>query len=386
MRGLAAALAGAFLAAGLAGCSSSVWNPLVVMGIQSVPAHKPTPLGPVSAEVVPRAVWIAQVGKSGGHRFRPDAEGGRIYAASGEGVVTSVEEESGKPFSRAELKKKLSGGTTVGDSKVFVGTLKGEVIALDITGKTAWTASVAGEVIAPVAVARKVAIVRTSDGRIFGLSTDDGRRLWVYQRPSPSLLLRSEAGVLVIGNDVLAGYPNGKLVALDATDGKLTWEVTVSQPRGATDLERIADVAGLPVVDGPRVCAAAFQGKVACFDIQSRNTLWSRDVSTALNLARDARYLYVVDDTGTVHALDKETGASVWTQDKLAYRKLTPPLVLGGRVVIGDGFGFLHVLSPDNGAIIGRLATDNTAILGMIPAAGGLALQTAGGSLALVRL
>jgi outer membrane protein assembly factor BamB len=383
MRLARAALAGAVLATGLSGCTT--WNPLVAMGIQSVPAHAPTPLGPISATVTPKAAWIAQVGKAGTYRFRPDVEGGRVYAASTEGIVLAVEEESGKQVSRAEVRKALSGGITVAEGKAFVGTIKGEVIALDLTGKPVWTASVAGEVIAPVAIARKVVVVRTADGRIFGLSIDDGRRLWVYQRPSPSLLLRSEAGVLALGGDVLAGYPNGKLVALDANDGKLTWEVTVTQPRGATDLERIADVAGLPFVDGDKVCAAAFQGKVACFEIQSRNALWSRDVSTALSLARDARHVYVVDDTGAVHALDKQTGASVWKQDKLQYRKLTAPSVIDGRVVVGDGFGFLHVLAPGDGSIVGRLTTDNSAILSVVPAAGGAVLQTAKGSVALVR-
>jgi hypothetical protein len=141
---------------------------------------------------------------------------------------------------------------------------------------------VAGEVISPAAISRKTVVVRTADGRIFGLAIEDGKRRWVFQRPMPSLLLRSESGVKAIDQNVIAGFANGKMLALDIEDGTLVWEVTVAQPRGATDLERIADVAGLPIVDGANVCAAAFQAKVACFEIQSRNQLWSRDMYTAL--------------------------------------------------------------------------------------------------------
>jgi outer membrane protein assembly factor BamB len=368
----------------LAGCTT--YNPLVALGIQSEPPHQPTPLGPVTGKVLPKAVWVTPVGKSGGYAFRPDIEGGRIYAAAADGAVTILDEESGKVVARADTQKKLSGGVEVGEGRIIVGSLKGEVIALDSAGKQAWVSTVAGEVIAPPSVSRKVVVVRTADGRIFGLSIEDGKRLWVFQRPSPSLLLRSEAGVLAIGGDVLAGYPNGKLLALDIEDGKLTWEVTVSLPRGATELERIADVAGLPVVDGAHVCAASFQGKVACFEIQSRNLLWSRDVSTALTLARDAKHVYVVDDSGAVHALDKASGASVWKQDKLLWRKLTAPVVVDGRVLVGDGYGYLHVLAAEDGAILGRLATDGSAILSIVPAHGGVAVQTAKGSVALVRL
>jgi outer membrane protein assembly factor BamB len=371
------------LCAALAGCST--WNPLVAVGIMSEPAHKPTPLASITATVTPKSVWTTQTGKANGFGFRPDVENGRIYVASSEGPVTVVEEDSGKVHARTDTKKTLSSGVEVGENRIIVGTLKGEVVALDASGKPAWTTSVGGEVIAPVSVSRKVAVVRTADGRIFGLSTEDGRRRWVFQRPMPALLLRSEAGVKAIGGDVLAGYPNGKMIALDIEDGSLTWEVAVAQPRGATELERIADVAGLPVVDGGNVCAAAFQGKVACFEIASRNQLWSRELSTALALAADAQYVYLVDDSGAVHALDKTSGASVWKQDKLAYRKLTPPLLVAGVLVVGDGFGYLHVLSTVDGALIGRMATDGSQVLAIVPASGGAVIQTAKGAVALVR-
>jgi outer membrane protein assembly factor BamB len=375
---LAAALA-------LSGCAS--YNPLVALGIKSEPANKPTPLAPITAKVTPKAAWTAAVGKSGGFVFRPDVEGGRIFTAAGDGNVTILDEDSGRVIAKVDTKKKLSSGVEVGDSKVFVGTMKGEVIALDVTGKTVWTTLLAGEVIAPVSVSRSIVVVRLSDGRIFGLSAMDGKRLWVFQRPAPALLLRSEAGVLAAGGDVVAGYPNGKLIALDIDDGKLTWETTVALPRGATELERIADVAGLPLVDGPTVCASAFQGKTGCFEIQTRNAVWTRDIASAHALAADGKAIYLVDDAGAIHALDKKTGASVWKQDKLLYRRVTAPVALGGYVIVGDGFGFLHVMSPENGELVGRHATDGTPIISMVPlAGGGLLVQTAGGALSSLRL
>jgi outer membrane protein assembly factor BamB len=379
------AAAGVVLAAGLAGCSS--WNPLVVVGIMSEPANKPTPLGPVTATVLPKAAWIQQVGKASGFGFRPEVESARVYAASAEGPLTVLELDSGKVVTRTDTQKKLSSGVEVGENRIIVGTLKGEVLAFDAaTGKQVWATAVQGEVISPASVSRKVVVVRTADGRIFGLSLEDGKRKWVFQRPMPSLLLRSESGVKAIEGNVIAGFANGKMIALDIEDGSLTWEVTVAQPRGATDLERIADVAGLPLVDGNNVCAAAFQAKVACFEIQSRNQLWSRDLSTALALAGDARYVYVVDDKGAVHALDKNTGASVWKQDKLLYRKVTAPILAAGALVVGDGFGYVHVLSTEDGSLIGRLATDGSPILSLVPAGtGAAAVQTAKGAVALVR-
>jgi len=375
-----AALAALVIAAG---CSS--YNPLKWVGIMSDPANPPTPLAPIEAKVTPRAAWTASVGKSAGLNLRPAIAGGRVYAASAEGNISIVAEDDGHLLSRIETKKPIGGGLEVADGRIVAGTLKGEVLAYDTSGKALWTAPVAGEVISPAAISRNIVVVRTADGRIFAFAAADGKRLWVYQRPTPALLLRSPAGVLAVGGDVVAGYPNGKLIALDLEDGKLTWEETVALPKGATELERIADVAGLPVIDGPNVCAAAYQLKVGCFEIATRNVVWSRELSTSRALATDEKNLYLVDETGAIHALDKKTGASVWKNDKLLYRRLTAPAVFDGKVVVGDLEGFLHVLSADNGAIIGRLPTDGSQVVSLVPGLSALFAQTAGGALVAVR-
>ena len=374
----AACVAGALV---LAGCSS--YNPLIALGIKSEPANKPTPLTPINATANPRAVWTTNVGKSQGFDLRPAFSGGRIYAASADGTVSALDEDTGKVAFRFDTKKKLSGGVEVGEALVVVGTLKGDVLAYDPAGKEVWSSNVAGEIIAPPAISNRVVVVRTSDSRIFGLDATTGKRKWVFQRPAPALLLRSDAGVLAMGRDVVAGYPNGKLIALDIEDGKLTWEASVTQPRGATELERIADVAGLPVVDGNTACAGAFQGKVACFEISTRAMAWSRDISTARSLTLDPKNVYLVDDTGAVQAMGRSQGASLWKQDKLKYRRLTAPVMLDGRVIVGDYQGFLHVISPETGDLIGRLATDVTPVNAIVPLAGGLLVQTDGAAVKL---
>jgi outer membrane protein assembly factor BamB len=159
MRPLRAILAAGLLA--LAGCSSWSWNPLVAVGILAEPANKPTPLGPVKSTVALKAAWSVSVGKSGGYAFRPAYEGGRIYAAAADGTITILDEDGGRVVTRIDTKKRLSGGLVATEGILIAGSLKGEVVALDLAGKSRWEAQVAGEVIAPAAVSKKVAVVRT---------------------------------------------------------------------------------------------------------------------------------------------------------------------------------------------------------------------------------
>mgnify|MGYP002357307962 FL=1 len=165
------------------------------------------------------------------------------------------------------------------------------------------------------------------------------------------------------------------------------WEVPVALPRGATELERIADISSLPVVDRQQICAVAYQGRVACFDLANGSMLWSRDVSSSVGMDVDSSHVYVSDDKGSVLAFDRQTGASLWKQDKLANRRLTRPLVVGSQVAVADFQGFVHLLDRNDGAFAGRIATDGSPVVGELRRLGdGLLVQTSkGGVFALTK-
>jgi len=342
---------------------------------------RPMPLTPIEQKVVPRVNWQASVGKAGDYRFFPVVEGDKVVTAANDGTITLLDAASGSVSSRIDAGRKLAAGVGFGEGRVVVASDKGEVLAYDTAGKELWKFPLNAEILAPPAVSGGTVVVRTSDSRVVALDAADGKRRWVYQRASPVLTLRSEAGLIATRSEVVAGYPGGKLIALDIADGKLTWEVTLAQPRGATELERISDVGGVPLIEGGRICAAAYQGKIACYEIANSNLVWSREISSAHSIASDSRYFFASDVDGNVVALDRNSGANIWKQDKLLRRKLTAPIVVNGNVVVGDVEGFLHVISPEDGAMVGRLATDGTPVKTIVHNGNGILVQTAGGSL-----
>jgi len=171
-------------------------------------------------------------------------------------------------------------------------------------------------------------------------------------------------------------------VALALEGGALRWEATVSDPKGATELERVTDVVGDPVVVGREVCAAAFQGRVACFDAQNGNLVWARDISSVSGVGADARYAFVADERGAVHALDRTNGRSLWKQDRLAHRQLSRPLPLGEQIAVGDLEGYVHLLARESGAFVARAATDGSPVRAApLALARGFLVQTQAGGL-----
>jgi outer membrane protein assembly factor BamB len=329
----------------------------------SGPVVTPAELVEFKPAVSLKVRWRGSVAAADRNTFSPQVAGGLVYAVGEDGTVTGFDVSSGNSQVQIEAGERVSGGVGVGGGLVLLGTRKGEVLAFETTGKALWRAQLSSEVLARPEAEDGIVVARTADGRIHGLDAATGKSKWLFQQRMPSLSVRSNAGVVVVRGGVFAGFPGGRLVALALGNGNVGWEGIVALPRGATELERVADVTSLPAIDFPRVCAVAFQGRVACFELQRGSLLWARDASSIAGVAVDARYLYYTDDRSAVLALDKTNGASVWKQDKLADRVVSAPLAVGGRyVAVGDLEGYVHLLSAEDGSFAARIATDGAAI------------------------
>ena len=383
----APALVAALLLAGCGGGSMvsdaiDTINPLNWFGSRSA-APQMAPLPALAQSIKVNTLWHANVGDSRQFIFSPALAGDSVYAAASDGTITRLDAASGKQLWRISAGEPLSGGVGADADLVVVGSGKGEVLAFDSKGTALWKSQVSSEVLAAPQVAHGLVVVRSADGRIFGLDAKDGKRRWYYQRSTPALTVRSPVGISISGDVVYAGFAGGKLAAINLSNGAVRWEVTVALPHGTTELERVTDVIGLPVVDGREVCAVAYQGRIGCFDRANGQTLWGREMSSTSGLALDARYAFVSDDKGAVLALDRSSGTSVWRQDKLSLRNLSAPLALGHEIVVADIQGFVHFLARDSGAFVGRVATDGSPVSTnpvMLPN-GGFLVQTRNGGL-----
>jgi outer membrane protein assembly factor BamB len=357
-------------------------NPMNWFGSRSA-APQMAALPELANSVAVSTLWQANIGNSQQAVFSPAVTGDSVYAAASDGAITRLDGGSGKQLWRINAGERLTGGVGTDGKLVVVGSGKGEVLAFDASGSALWKTQVSSEVLAPPQVSDEVVVVRSVDSRIFGLDAKDGKRKWYYQRSTPALTVRSPAGISISRGVVYAGFAGGKLVAINLSNGAVRWEATVALPRGTTELERVTDVIGLPVVTEREVCTVAYQGRIGCFELAGGQAVWGREMSSTSGLSLDARYVFVSDDKGAVHALDRIGGSSVWKQDKLRLRNLSAPLALGREIVVADIQGYVHFLARDSGAFVGRVATDGSPVSTnpvLLPG-GGFLIQTRNGGL-----
>ncbi|HYW04555.1 MAG TPA: outer membrane protein assembly factor BamB [Gammaproteobacteria bacterium] len=347
---LAAVAAGATL---LAGCSGEKVTP-------------PMPLTKISKPIRIKSVWRHHLGSGAGKldlNLVVAADQGNVYASTANGDVYAFDGKTGKRAWETRTGHHVDAGPGVGGGLVLMGAADGTVLALDEKdGRKRWSIRLGSSVLAVPEASKGVVVVRTVDGHVYGLDASDGSQLWSYSSDEPSLTLRGQSAPLIAGDQVVVGFDNGKLAALSLYDGTAQWERVVAAPNGSSEIARLVDIDADPVRAGDNVYAVAYHGRAVEVALDSGSILWSTSMSATAGMAAGPQNLYVTTADSAVVALDRTTGASVWSQNAMLRRSLTGPAVVGDYVVVGDYQGYVQWLSRKDGAILGRVQVDSDGI------------------------
>ena len=136
--------------------------------------------------------WHSNVGIQGTDMLQSALTRDAVYSAADDGSLTRLDRTNGKKIWHIQTGINISGGVSSGDGLVLVGGDKGDVLAYDEDGKLRWKSLVSSEVLSVSRVSDGIVMVRSGDGRIAGLNAADGKRVWMYERSTPALVVRTE--------------------------------------------------------------------------------------------------------------------------------------------------------------------------------------------------
>jgi outer membrane protein assembly factor BamB len=327
---------------------------------------KPAELVNLKPSIKVRRAWSAKLGGDADYlrlALRPAGDGNRVYAASADGKVTAFDPETGHRLWHTDLDVALTAGPGVGEDRAVVIASDGVVIALDAeSGDEQWRAEIKGESVATPLVADGVVVVQTVDNRLRALDLYDHREVWTVLQSMPALTQRGNASPLLVGSNVIAGFDNGHVLAIDLATGATVWDALLAPPTGRSDLERLSDVDGALAAVGQDIYAAGYQGRLASIAAESGQILWGLEISSYDGVSADWSSVYTVQDEGIVIALSRRTGAESWRQDILLRREPTVPVPFLTSVVTGDFEGYLHFFSSVDGDYEARVKTGGAAI------------------------
>ncbi|WP_347454716.1 outer membrane protein assembly factor BamB [Acinetobacter thermotolerans] len=291
-------------------------------------------------------------------RLRLDVDNGVVFAVNPNGEVTAYQGKQ-RLWQKKVTKAGLSAGVEAAQGLVIVGNTKGQLFALDQqTGEQRWAAQLSGAVIAPSLIHADRVISIANDGTVFSHEAGSGKEVWTYKLPNVQFSLRGQAAPVALDpRHVLIASANGYIYAIDAVTGVPKMQRRVAVSDGRSDIQRLNDIDGEPVVAGQFVVTTSYQGQVTVLDLASQQIIWSEDASSIQRPEVVGNGVFVAQTDGKIAAYEITSGQKLWENDQLLHRKLSNPVMLGGDLVVGDLDGVLHLIDPATGQIIGRSKT-----------------------------
>lgn len=320
---------------------------------------KPTELKDIENKIDFDVVAIVTVGSSSEYSYvklAPHVLDAQVFAASRDGKVVAYDLETGNMLWKMSTDYLFSAGPYAYENLVYVGDSDANVVAFDRqTGQQQWSVILSSEILSKPIVSDDKLIIRTADGSVFALDAKTGMKKWVFDRSMPLLTLRGTSDPIISSGVVYVGLDNGKLVAIDITNGAAIWENQVAIGRGRSEVERIIDIDGTPVLQGERIYVSSYRQKLGSYSIRDGREFWSRDISSYSGLHLDNNAIFISDDSSNIWAVNSDNGASIWKQSDLVGRNTSKPNVYSSYVIIGDFEGYLHIIDKTTGEIIARV-------------------------------
>ena len=328
-------------------------------------------------------VWSVSLGANPTGLLAPIVTENGIFAAGGDELYR-INPETGETIWKVAIGSAATAGVGSDGRTVALSTAAGYLVTFDDTGKELWKAKLTSELIAPPLVGSGLVIARTSDTRISCYDAVTGERRWRYQGQSPSLSLRIAREMRFSPAGILVGQSNGRLLALDG-NGKTIFEIPVAMAKGTTEVDRLVDVVGAPLVDATMMCASAYQGNVLCISSEDGHRLWIRPVDAVSGPVSDGLYTYVTATNGEIHAFMHDSGTPRWVNKSYLWRTPGAPVVTPEAVAFCDYDGIVSFLSPETGETIARTDVGSATKSAPVPMAGGALFQTEEGQLVFLR-
>jgi outer membrane protein assembly factor BamB len=334
-----------------------------------------------------KQAWSADAGDGSSSKGRltasPVVADGRVYTLDADGQVSAVSASGGSVIWRTKLVPEtgskgngFGGGLALDGGRLYGASGYGIVAAMDpSTGKKLWEKSLGAPVRASPTAADNRLFVVTSHGRFYAINGTDGSEIWAVRGLPQSASLVSNASPAVAGDIVVVPYPSGDLVALKVSDGTTVWTETLTRQRQTSQMSSLTDAAR-PAIDQGTVFGVGHAGRMVAVQLRNGERQWSLTVAGIQTPWVAGETVFVVDVSGQLTALSRRDGKVQWTTQLPAAKVWTGPTLAGGLLWLASSSGKLVGIEAVTGKVTSQIDIGNPVFIAPVVAQGRMYVLT----------
>jgi outer membrane protein assembly factor BamB len=251
------------------------------------------------------------------------------------------------------------GSPIVKDGVVYIGSGDGNIYALDaLTGTKQWDHLTQDWITNTPALSEDLLVVSSLDGRVTIYDTDTGKRRFSF-RGFGQMVVGSP---IIVEESIYVPYRNGLVASVDLKEKEVLFASRVYRaslqlwlwgmmghpglPKGVNWATRLgATVDETPAADEDKIYVPTQDGSLIALDRLTGNTLWTF-ISGARGLSTPTivqNVLLVGDDQGVLHAVDSDSGEEQWAL-QITGGPISTPVLANGTLYLASKDGTLYAV------------------------------------------
>ena len=320
--------------------------------------------------------WSADIGQGDSRRARiatdPVVAEGRVFTIDAASTLRATSAEGAPLWSldlvpaRDRPGEAIGGGLAYGDGTLFATTAFGRLLAVDpATGAVRWDQKLDATGTGDPLYRDGLVYLVAGDTTAWAIEAEDGRVRWRNEGVGDVRNLAGGPAPAAAGGRVAFAFGTGEIQTVFAEGGLPRWSAFVAGRRPGTAIGLVDDITGGPVIADGRLYAANAAGRLAAFDLESGERLWTAEEGAFDTIWPAGGSLFLVNDRNELLRLDARDGRRVWAVELPRYTETRPrrraaihaqhgPVLAGGRLIVAGGDGRLRIFDPEDGA---RVAT-----------------------------
>jgi outer membrane protein assembly factor BamB len=278
----------------------------------------------------------------------PVIRDGKVYVGTLTGYLLCLDLATGKERWRyrsieSKDEKEFASGFAapigIAGDKVFAGDEAGTFHVVEAaTGKKAWLLATDSEIVGGPTFLEDRVLFGSHDGKLYCLKQADGTHVWTFETQGPVNGTPTLAG----GFTFITGCDKPILRVVDTATGKQHAEVPLNELL----------IASAAVVDDI-LYFGTDSGSVIALDWKTKKQLWSysvpgREQQIHSSPAISGNIVVIGSRDKHLHAIDRTTGKGLWTFGTRA-KIDSSPVIVGDRVFFGSADKFLYGVSLKDG-------------------------------------
>jgi len=199
------------------------------------------------------------------------------------------------------------------DNFVYLADNFGSVLAFDLVNlKLAWKTELGVPLLSNLVLYKKDLFITNSNGKIFSVSSSDGKINWSYETGSAGTSSHKAYQLAVANDKLLFSNDFADIYCIDLKKQNLSWRLTLERESNYSDVSFL-ELSNL-IIEKNNLFLSSNFGLVLKVNIETGNVIWSNTGNSNIPLMVTKSSIILANKNGVVNIFDKISG-------KLLFRK-----------------------------------------------------------------